>query len=149
MYESCKEYYCKGCTVVFDENSYVVLEKGASAYDSTHVANDKDEESDHDGEVERFLGSLAGQNLDAFLKVDKSYVEPEDIARETSDVFEGITRVSDSKSPMHNHGPSRNGLVKICYKMKGFLQSNQRHKREIIGASGRDDIVNGTAPLSA
>lgn len=113
MYESCKEYNCEWCAVIFDKNSNVVLEQWTGADDSTHVPNYEDEEGDHDGEVERFLGSLTGQDLDAFLKVYEGYVEPEDVARESCDVFEGIAGIGDGENPVHNHGPSRGMSVKI------------------------------------
>ena len=103
MDEACKEYHRKRCTVIFDEDSNVVLKQGTGADDSTKVADHEDEESYHDGEIERRFGSLACEDLNAFLQIDKCNVEPEDIAREASNIFEGIAGVCDGEGPVHDH----------------------------------------------
>jgi hypothetical protein len=115
MYETCKEDYSKRCAIVFDENSDVVLEHGTSADDSTEVAYHENEKGYHDGEVERLFGSLACEDLDAFLNIDECNVESEDIAGEPRNVFESITGIGDGEDPVHDHGPSRNTLVSIFF----------------------------------
>lgn len=72
------------------------------------IRNHQDEQRDHDGEVSGGVVSLplARQDLDAFLKVDESDVETEDIAGETSHIFEAITGIGNSKNPVHDQRPA-------------------------------------------
>lgn len=49
---------------------------------------------------------MSGENLNALLDIDTSNVEPEDVARESSDVCQGVTGIGDSQDPMHNQRPA-------------------------------------------
>ena len=72
------------------------------------IRDHQDEQRDHDGEVSGGVASLplARQDLDAFLKVDESDVETEDIAGETSHIFEAITGIGNGKNPVHDQRPA-------------------------------------------
>ena len=72
------------------------------------IRDHQDEQRDHDGEVGGGIVSLplTRQGLDAFLKVDESDVETEDIAGETSHIFEAITGIGNGKNPVHDQRPA-------------------------------------------
>jgi hypothetical protein len=72
------------------------------------IRDHEDEQRDHDGKVGRGVASspLARQDLDAFLKVDESDVETEDIAGETSYIFKAITGIGNGKNPVHDQRPA-------------------------------------------
>lgn len=105
MHKTCKEYHCKGCTVIFDEYSNVVLEEGTGANDATKVTNHEHEKSHDNGEVECLAGSLPGEDLNALLEVNEGNVEAEDVAGEASHVFQAVTRVGDGEDPVHYQRP--------------------------------------------
>ena len=72
------------------------------------IRDHQDEQRDHDGEVCGGVVSLplTRQDLDAFLKVDESDVEAEDIAGKTSHIFEAITGIRNGKNPVHDQRPA-------------------------------------------
>lgn len=101
MHKTCKEDHCKRCTIIFDEDSNVVLEEGAGADETAKVTNYEHEKSNDDGEVEGLAGSLPGEDLDALLEVDEGDVEAEDVAGETGHIFQAVTRIGDGEDPVH------------------------------------------------
>ncbi len=107
MHEPREKDNCQGRSIVLDKNPDVVLKEWAFANDAAEVTDHQNQESDHNGEVECIAGSLASENLDPFLQIDKRHVKPKDIEGKSSDVFQSIARIRDGENPMHYQGPPK------------------------------------------
>lgn len=95
--------------VILDELTDVSLEQAAVSENTAEIAAHEDEQSDHDAQIRRCLAGhtpLPGQDLDAFLQVDKGNVESEYIARKPSDIGEAIAGICDGKDPVHYERPA-------------------------------------------
>lgn len=112
-------------SIVLKDQPYVVLEQRARANHSTEIPKSKYQQGHHDGEVESFSGALVGQDLDAFLQINKRNVETENVAGEPRNVFQPVASIGNREDPMHHHRP----------------ESNPAHEGKVVGAGRSDDIV--------
>jgi hypothetical protein len=100
--EAGKENNRKGCAIVLDENSNVVLEQRAITDDTAEESEPKNEQCNGDGKIESFVRSLTCEHLNTLLKIDEGNVEPEDVAGEPSYISKRIAGIGYGKYPMHH-----------------------------------------------
>lgn len=56
---------------------------------------------------------MPGEDLNALLDIDACNVESKDVAREPSDIGQGVAGISDGQDPVHNQRPATMDVSKV------------------------------------
>ncbi len=79
--------------------------------------------------------------MNTLLQVDERDVETKYVTAETRYIGQGVATVGDGKAHMHNEGPSTSGQSDTRKQRRVGIHPNPAHKREIIGSSTGNDVV--------
>ena len=96
--------------VVFEEDANGMSKKTARTQLAAYIRYHEYEEGGHDGKIKGSVVAKTLQNLNTLLQVDECDIEAKDVAGETSDPAEPITRVGDGENPMQNEGPTADNV---------------------------------------
>lgn len=108
----------QGRSVVFEKLADVAVEELAFAQLAADPPAHEDEQGDHDAQIgggSVFRAPLSREDLDAFLEVNESNVETENITRKTSHISQSVACIGDREDPVHNQRPT----LKMVTELKG------------------------------
>ena len=104
--EAREEDHRQGRAIVLEEDAHGVPEQAALAQFAADVGDGKDEQSHDHGKIRRLAVTQSLEDLDAFLQVDESDVEAEDVAGKARHVAQPVARVGDGQDPVEDERPS-------------------------------------------